>query len=59
MCHGVDPTKNQLNILKGANSASTISKAITGNVGGMGFLSGTIGSTEASNLAAYLASPGI
>jgi hypothetical protein len=59
MCHGANPANNQANILKGANSASAITKAITGNTGGMGFLSGTIGATEASNLAAYLANPGI
>jgi mono/diheme cytochrome c family protein len=59
MCHGANPALNQSKILKGANSAITIQNAITNNVGGMGFLSSTIKATQAADLAAYLATPGI
>ena len=58
-CHGVNPALNGNKILRGANSASAISNAITGNAGGMGFLSGTIGAQQSGDLAAYLATPGI
>lgn len=42
---------------KGSNASSTLS-AIRSNTGGMGFLSGSIGATEASQIAAYAANPG-
>jgi hypothetical protein len=45
--------------LAGANSPSVITNAIKNNVGGMGFLKTTISATDASNLAAYLATPGL
>jgi mono/diheme cytochrome c family protein len=58
-CHGANPTTNGNKILNGANSAGTITGAISRNTGGMGFLSATIGATQAADLAAYLATPGI
>jgi mono/diheme cytochrome c family protein len=59
MCHGANPAQNISKVLKGANSSSTILNAITNNVGGMSFLKGTIGATQAADIAAYLATPGI
>ncbi|MBV5294548.1 MAG: hypothetical protein JZU58_19575 [Curvibacter lanceolatus] len=59
MCHTANPSANVSKVLKGANSPSTILNAITNNVGGMGFLKPTIDATAASDLAAYLANPGI
>jgi mono/diheme cytochrome c family protein len=59
MCHTSAPVNNVSNILKGANSAITIVNAINANMGGMGFLKGTISSQDASDLAAYLATPRI
>jgi len=56
-CHTTVPANNVNNILNGANSPSTITGAISSNTGGMGFLS--ITATDANNLAAYLATPGI
>ena len=55
-CHGSDPTKNQSKILKGTSASTTLS-AIASNKGGMGFLSGSIGSKEAQDIAAYLSNP--
>ncbi len=57
-CHGSNPAKNTSKILKGT-SASTTLKAIAENKGGMGYLKGSIGSKEASDIAAYLAHPNI
>jgi mono/diheme cytochrome c family protein len=59
MCHGAAPADNISNILRGANSSTTIVNAINTNVGGMGFLKGLISSQDASDLAAYLATPKI
>ncbi len=59
LCHGSNPSTNIDKVLKGANSASTILSAIAKNSGGMGYLSSTIEATQASDLAAYLATPGI
>ena len=58
MCHGPNPAQNISSILKGVNSATTLN-AISSNKGGMGFLSSTINAQAASDLAAYLATPGI
>jgi mono/diheme cytochrome c family protein len=55
-CHGIDPTKGMNNIGK-AKSATAILNAIKGNTGGMGFLSSTITSVEAANIAAYISKP--
>lgn len=49
-CHGGSTSK-------GSNSSNTLA-AIRGNTGGMGFLSGSIGATEASQIATYAANPG-
>jgi mono/diheme cytochrome c family protein len=49
-CHGS-------NTGKGTNASKTLS-AIAANTGGMGFLAGTIGATEASQIATYAANPG-
>jgi len=59
MCHGANPAQNISKVLRGANSSSTILNAINSNTGGMGFLKGTIGATQAADIAAYLATPGI
>ncbi len=42
---------------KGSNASNTLT-AIKNNVGNMGFLSGSIGPTEASQIATYAANPG-
>jgi hypothetical protein len=55
-CHGADPTKNQ-NKIQSATSASKTLSAIANNTGGMGYLSATIGATEAANIAAYVKAP--
>jgi trimeric autotransporter adhesin len=57
LCHTATPALNVSKVLKGANSASTILNAISGNVGGMGMLQGNISTQDANNLAAYLATP--
>ena len=57
MCHTANPSANVSKVLKGANSASTILSAISKNTGGMGFLSASVGATQAADLAAYLAAP--
>ena len=59
MCHTATPALNISKVLKGANSPTIITNAINNNVGGMGFLKGTISAQDANNLAAYLATPGI
>lgn len=58
-CHTANPANNVSKILKGANSSSAILSAISGNKGGMGYLSGSVNATVASDMAAYLATPGI
>ncbi|EGF31465.1 hypothetical protein IMCC9480_3929 [Oxalobacteraceae bacterium IMCC9480] len=45
--------------MRGANSPSTITNAINNNLGGMGYLQSRISGTDASNLAAYLATPNL
>ncbi len=57
-CHGGNPAQNISKILRGRSASATLS-AIAGNKGGMGYLSGKIGAKEASDIAAYLANPGI
>jgi trimeric autotransporter adhesin len=59
MCHGANAAQNISNVLRGANSATTILNAISANRGGMSFLNGTVGATQAADLAAFLATPGI
>jgi len=58
-CHTSTPANNVSKILKGANSSNAILSAISGNKGGMGYLSGSVNATVASDIAAYLATPGI
>jgi mono/diheme cytochrome c family protein len=55
-CHGANPSNNQAKILNAKNASTTLS-AIANNTGGMGFLKASIGSTEASNIAAYVSAP--
>lgn len=56
-CHGA-PASNFNRVLNGANNPTAILNAVN-NVGAMNFLRGTVGPTEAANLAEYLANPGI
>ena len=56
-CHTAAPVNNANKILRGANSASTILNAIAKNIGGMGALQANISAQNASDLAAYLATP--
>ncbi|MDD2880060.1 MAG: hypothetical protein PHQ58_06460 [Rhodoferax sp.] len=58
-CHTATPANNVSKILKGANASNTILSAISSNKGGMGYLSSSVNATVASNIAAYLATPGI
>ncbi len=46
-------------MLQGANRPDAITRAIQGNVGGMGALNGRLTATDIADIAAYLASPGI
>ena len=55
-CHGAVPST--MNVLKGANSPSTISNAIS-SVGGMSSFIGKFTAQNLADLAAYLATPGI
>lgn len=56
-CHGgMDPSKGSNKISAAATASNTLN-AIAKNVGGMGFLSSTIGATEAANIAAYVKAP--
>jgi mono/diheme cytochrome c family protein len=59
LCHGSNAAQNGNNVLRGANASAAILNAISNNKGGMGYLSGTIGSQQASDLAAFLATPTI
>ncbi len=59
MCHGSKPALNASKVLRGANAPSVITNAINQNIGGMGFLKATITPQNASDLAAYLATPTI
>lgn len=52
-CHTSSPATNANGILRGQNATNILS-AIARNKGGMAFLSGTISSTEAGAVAAYL-----
>ncbi|MGI9133210.1 MAG: c-type cytochrome, partial [Rhodoferax sp.] len=56
-CHGSDPLSGRNNILRGANRPSTILHAIADNEGGMGVLTSVIATTQANDIAAYLANP--
>jgi hypothetical protein len=49
-CHGGQTSKGQ-------NAGNTMT-AIKNNIGGMGFLSGSISANDANNIAAYAANPG-
>jgi hypothetical protein len=56
-CHGSTPLASNSNkIFNGRNARSVIDAAISGNVGGMGFLSGSFpsGGTATADIAAYL-----
>lgn len=55
-CHGTPPSR--LNVLAGANSASTIQSAISSNLGGMGMYS-SLTTQNLADIAAYLATPSI
>ena len=57
VCHGMPPSTQK--VLNGANSASTILKAINSNAGGMGMYSGKLSTQQLSDMAAYLATPNI
>ena len=57
-CHGGNPAQNISKVLKGTSASNTLS-AIAGNKGGMGYLKGSIGASEANDIAAYLARPNI
>ena len=54
--YAANPLQNISSILKGRNASTTLS-AIAKNKGGMGFLSGKIGSSEATDIAIYLNAP--
>ena len=56
-CHGA-AASNNMKVLAGANSPSTIQAAISGNMGGMGGLS-SLTSQNLADIAAYLATPNI
>ena len=58
-CHTSNPQANVSKVLNGANAPTTILKAISNNTGGMGVLKTRIGTSQAADLAAYLATPGI
>jgi mono/diheme cytochrome c family protein len=58
-CHGANAALNGSKILNGANNATRITNAINSNTGGMGGLSATVGATQAADIAAFLATPGI
>ena len=56
-CHGSTPlSSNVSKIFNGRNARSVIDAAISGNVGGMGFLSGSFpsGGANSADIAAYL-----
>jgi mono/diheme cytochrome c family protein len=55
-CHMADPLKNAKNILRGANSPTTILNSLV-KVSDMRYLQATIGQNEARDLAVYLAKP--
>jgi mono/diheme cytochrome c family protein len=59
VCHGPSPVNNIDKVLRGANAPSIILNAINSNAGGMGILKGAISTQDASDLAAYLATPRI
>lgn len=56
-CHGMPPSSNK--VLKGANNPSSILSAINSNAGGMGMYIGKFTTQELTDMAAYLATPGI
>jgi mono/diheme cytochrome c family protein len=56
-CHGMPPSTQK--VLKGANSPSTILKAINAGTGGMGMYIGKLSTQQLSDMAAYLATPNL
>jgi trimeric autotransporter adhesin len=58
-CHGPDPTRDNNNILKGANNAAAIQSAIASKVPEMRFLSTYVSSQDALDIAAYLGNPNV
>jgi len=56
-CHGMPPSTQK--VLNGANSSSTLLKAINSNSGGMGMYSGKLSPQQLSDIAAYLATPNL
>lgn len=58
-CHGTTVSSGRNNILKGANSPSTIQNAINGDTGGMGIYRGVLTATDVADIAAYIANPGV
>jgi Abnormal spindle-like microcephaly-assoc'd, ASPM-SPD-2-Hydin len=58
-CHKADPTTNTNKIRNGANNAALITSAINGNTGGMGTLRNKWSATDITDIALYLANPGV
>lgn len=58
-CHSTAPARNISNVLRGANSATTILNAINANMGGMGMFRSTYTTAQLNDIAAYLASPNL
>ncbi len=58
-CHTTKPSSNINNVLKGANSASTIQNAINRGTGGMDVYIGKITTQQLNDIASYLATPNI
>lgn len=56
MCHGVASATNTTNKIQNAKTASKTLTAIANNTGGMSFLSSSIKSAEATDIANYLSS---
>jgi thiol-disulfide isomerase/thioredoxin len=58
-CHKADPTTNTNKIRNGANNAALITSAINGNTGGMGTLRNKWTATDITDIALYIANPGV
>ena len=56
-CHGTPPSSQK--VLNGANNPDRILSAINSNTGGMGMYSGKLNPQQLTDMAAYLATPGI
>lgn len=56
-CHGMPPSSQK--VLNGANNPTRILGAINNGTGGMGMYSGKFSTQDLSDIAAYLATPGI